>query len=46
MMALGLFCLPARLMGCASQETGCQGSGLVPMGQKDVVSLEEPVLWK
>lgn len=46
MAALGLFCLPVRAMGCASQETGSQRSGLVPMGQKDVVFLEEPVPWQ
>ena len=46
MAALGLFCSPARAMGCASQETGSQQSGLVLMGQKDVVSLEELVPWQ
>lgn len=45
MVARGLFCLPARTAGCASQKSGSQGSGLVPMGQKDAVSLEEPVPW-
>lgn len=46
MAALGLFCLPARAMGCESQETGSQWSGLVPVEQKDAISLEEPVPWQ
>lgn len=42
MATLGLFCSPARL-GIAGD--WYRGSELVPMGQKDAVSLEEPVSW-
>lgn len=46
MVPLGLLCLPARTVGCALQKSGSQGSELVPMGQKDAVSLEELVPWQ